>query len=212
MTLGDLGMYTEAVLLLSWTVTLYRDMHRDKPRVFVPYLACSLHFLGMYRLKLGQYSAAVVAGTEATTLYRQVHATAMGHDIAADLGMALMIHSCALRQMGQIHREEALSNCGEALSIFHRLVHSREDLNTELAMVLVTQARHFDNAERFDQALEYGQEAVDLLSPSDDDTDNHAQIQLAGALCSHAFHLWRACRSLDCIEVNKKAMALYRVL
>ncbi|KAL6298118.1 hypothetical protein BKA93DRAFT_90951 [Sparassis latifolia] len=214
MTLGDLGMHTEALSILSWTVTLYREMYRDQPGVFAPYLARSLHFIGLYRLKLGQYSATVVASTEAATLYRQAYAAATEDDLAADLGMALKIRSCGLRRIGQARREEALRVCGEAVSIFRELVRSREDFTIELAMVLGTQARHFHDAGLSDKAFEYGQEAVDILSAKVDEAHDNpsAQIQLAGALFSHAFHLWKAGRSLDCLEVNEKAIMLWRLL
>ncbi|KAL6308509.1 hypothetical protein BKA93DRAFT_762818 [Sparassis latifolia] len=209
--LGDLAMYASALMVLAWSVSLYRDMHRKQPKAFAPYLARSVRFVALYRLKLGQYSAAKVASSEATELYRQAYADTLDDGIAADLGISLNIYSLVLRHKGQMHRADVLSVAEEAVCIFRRLADAREEFMPELANMLIGQARHFGDGGDFDKALECVEEATNLCRTTVQQSHvPFAQHRLARALFNYAHHLWKAGRTPECLQANEEAVELFR--
>ncbi|GBE82932.1 hypothetical protein SCP_0413190 [Sparassis crispa] len=209
--LGDLAMYASALMVLARSVSLYRDMHRKQPKAFAPYLARSVRFVALYRLKLGQYSAAKVASSEATELYRQAYADTLDDGIAADLGISLNIYSLVLRHKGQMHRADVLSVAEEAVCIFRRLADAREEFMPELANMLIGQARHFGDGGDFDKALECVEEATNLCRTTVQQSHvPFAQHRLARALFNYAHHLWKAGRTPECLQANEEAVELFR--
>lgn len=208
--LGYIGDREEALSAAQKTVTIRRQLAKERPDVCLPGLATALSNFGVALRAAGKREEALLATQEAVTIRRQL-AQARPDTSRTDLAQALGNLGACLRDVGQ--REEAVAATKEAVELYRKLAPPRtNDCLADLAAALSNLGISFSAVGLREEALSASQEAVELCK-----TIAHAHPDaylpfLSRALVNLAAHLSQIGQREEAVAATREAIERYREL
>ncbi|KAF4609855.1 hypothetical protein D9613_010435 [Agrocybe pediades] len=204
--LARLEMYSESLILCTWTVDLYRTLSKSQRDVYAPHLALTMFNLASMSSQTGEFSQAIAMTTECLSIltncapapgiealkadalsrsahFRHViggHPSALLQDVEDSVSMWERLHGEQMAIVGsvptKIHAAFNASSVGE------------DDVVRGYAWALDVQRRFLYASERYPEAFDAGKKALHLfraLAPCYEHARIHSQAALF--LCDDVF-------------------------
>jgi hypothetical protein len=203
--LSTLGRLEDSLTAIEESVTLYRDLVRDQPDTFLPYLAAALGGHSQCLATLGRWEDALTASRESVTLYRELSDAFLNK-----LASALNAYSVSLAALGR--REDALTASGEAITILRELARNHPDALRSLAIALTNQSGRLGELGRLEDAVTASGEAVTTYRELAQHQPDAFLRDLASALNNQAISLSMIGRREDALARNEEAITIRRKL
>lgn len=121
---SDVGQWGEALASTIEAVKIRRELAKNRPEEFLPFLAASLNNLGLRQSEVGQWEEALASTHEAVWLYRELARYRPGVFLA-DLAMSLNNLGNRQSELGQ--RTGALTSALEAVGYYRELAKYRPE-------------------------------------------------------------------------------------
>ena len=158
--LSAMGHHEAAVSASGEAVNIYRNLTKDQPDSFLPYLAHSLNHLGIWMSDVGNLEAALRATEEAVQIYRSL-AQECPDAVMPDLARGLNNLGTRLLDLGNL--DAALATTEEAVQIERSLALERPDsFLPNVATGLNNMGIMLSDLGRCEDALAVAQEAVQI--------------------------------------------------
>ena len=206
----EMGQREEALGAARKAVDIYRELARDRPDPFCPYLAGSLNNVANGLSDLGRREEALEMAREAVEIYREL-ARNRPDTFRPDLAMSLHNIARCLSDLDQ--REEALEAAREAVEIYRELALIRPDaFRPDLAMSLHNVAGFLSDLDQRKEALEAAREAVAIRRELVRNRPDAFRPNLAASLNNVAGFLSALGQKEEALEAAREAVEIRREL
>ncbi|KAF4609862.1 hypothetical protein D9613_010382 [Agrocybe pediades] len=115
--LQQLEMYSESLILSTWTVDLYKTLSKSHWDVYVPHLALAFFNLAMSSYRTGDFAQAVATTTECLSLLKTCASTFETESLTA----RVLSQSALLRRAIGEHPSASLQDAEDSVAMFERL-------------------------------------------------------------------------------------------
>ncbi|KAF4609982.1 hypothetical protein D9613_010354 [Agrocybe pediades] len=191
--LDGLGMFSESLVLCTWSVDLYKTLSKSARDVYAPHLALALYNLSYSSFNSGDFARAIVTAAECLALLKISVSTTQMIQLTAEMLSQSARHRRAIDE----DPSGALKDAQDSVAMFECLGANEIDESGANAVVLDyanaldVQRRCLYDSQRYQEALDAGEEALGLrrrLAQSYEDVGNQYQIAcICIFLCSDAF-------------------------
>ncbi|KAF9554041.1 hypothetical protein CPC08DRAFT_767051 [Agrocybe pediades] len=191
--LDGLGMFSESLILCTWSVDLYKTLSKSARDVYAPHLALALYNLSYPFFNSGDFVRAIVTAADCLALLKISVSTTQMIQLRAEM----LSQSARYRRAIDDDPSGALKDAQDSVAMFECLGASEIDesgANTvvlDYANALDVQRRCLYDSQRYQEALHTGEEALGLrrrLAHCYEDVGNQYAIAcICMFLCSNAF-------------------------